>query len=105
MHVMIGNVIIFIGVAMVFIGMLGFYRFKEFNSKLLAAATIDTTALITVLLGAMIRSGFSWAMLKITLILAISLVLNPVITSKIALGAKISDERDAQCGKNWRDTK
>jgi len=94
MNVIIGNIIIGIGVLMVFIGMFGFYRFSDFNAKLLASATIDTTALITVLIGGMIRSGLSWATLKIALILAICLVLNPVITSKIALGAKINEERD-----------
>lgn len=93
MNVVIGNVVIGVGVVMVFIGMYGFYKFDDFKSKLLAAATIDTTALITVLIGAMIRSGFRWVTLKIMLILMISLILNPVVTSKIALGAKTNEER------------
>ena len=88
MNVIIGNIIIGMGVVMVFIGMLGFYRFKDFYSKLLAAATIDTTALITILIGAMIRSGVTWFTFKVALILAIVLVLNPVVTSKIALSAR-----------------
>lgn len=88
MNVIIGNVIIGIGVVMVFIGMLGFYRFKDFYSKLLVAAIIDTMAVITVLIGAMIRSGLTWFTLKVILILAIILVLQPVVTSKIALSAR-----------------
>ena len=88
MNVIIGNIIIGIGIAMVFVGMLGFYRFKDFYSKLLAAAIIDTMALVTVLIGAMVRSGFTWFTLKVALILAIILVLNPVSTSKIALSAR-----------------
>lgn len=88
MNVIIGNIIIGIGIVMVFIGMLGFYRFKDFYSKLLTAATIDTMALITVLIGAMIRSGITWFTFKLALILAIVLVLNPVVTSKIALSAR-----------------
>ena len=91
MNVLIGNIIIGMGVAMVFVGMLGFYRFKDFYSKLLTAATIDATALMTVLIGAMIRSGLTWFTLKVILILAIVLVLNPVITSKIALSARNND--------------
>ena len=93
MNVIIGNSIIGAGVLMVFIGMYGFYKFDDFKSKLLASATIDTTALITVLIGAMIRSGVTWFTLKAALILAIILVLNPVVTSKIALGAKTNEDR------------
>jgi len=88
MNIIIGNVLIGIGVVMVFIGMLGFYRFKDFYSKLLVSATIDTMAIITVLIGAMVRSGVTWFSFKVILILAIILVLNPVSTSKIALSAR-----------------
>ena len=95
MNVYIGNVVIGLGVAMVFVGMYGFYKFKDFKSKLLVSATINTMGVITVLLGAMVRSGLTWFTLKVALILAISLLLNPVVTSKIALGAKTSEDRDA----------
>ena len=88
MNVLIGNIIIGIGVSMVFVGMLGFYRFKDFYSKLLVAATIDTMALITVLIGAMVHSGITPFTFKVILIFAIVLVLNPVTTSKIALSAR-----------------
>lgn len=95
MNVIIGNLIIGVGVGMVFIGMYGFYKFKDFKSKLLASATIDTMALLTLLIGAMVRSGVTWFTLKVALVLAIALMLNPVVTSKIALGAKTNEERKA----------
>ena len=88
MNVIIGNIIIGSGIVIMFIGMFGFYKFKDFYSKLLVAAAIDTMALITVLIGAMVRSGVTWFSFKVTLILAIVLVLNPVSTSKIALSAR-----------------
>ena len=93
MNEAIGNVMIGFGVVFVFVGMYGFFRFKDFKAKLLASATIDTMALLTVLIGAMIRSGFSWFTLKVLLILAIVLVLNPVVTSKIALSEKTNEDR------------
>ena len=96
MNVIIGNFIIGIGVIIMFIGMLGFYRFKDFYAKLLVAATIDTMALITVLIGAMVRSGITWFTFKVALILAIVMVLNPVSTSKIALSARNSDVRNEE---------
>lgn len=93
MNVIIGNIIIGAGIVFMFIGMFGFYRFKDFYAKLLVAATIDTMALLTVLIGAIVRGGFTWFSLKVILIMGIVLVLNPVITSKIALGARTNDER------------
>ena len=88
MNVIIGNIIIGAGIVIMFIGMFGFYRFKDFYSKLLVSATIDTMALVTVLIGAIIRSGVTWFSFKVALIFAIVLVLNPISTSKIALSAR-----------------
>jgi len=93
MNELIGNIIIGIGVLFVFIGMYGFFKFKDFKSKLLVAATIDTMALLTVLIGAMIRSGITWFTFKVILILAITMVLTPVVTSKIALSEKTNEDR------------
>ena len=93
MNELIGNVIIGFGVFFVFVGMYGFFKFRDFRSKLLVAASVDTMGLITVLIGAMIRSGLTWFTLKVALILAIALVLNPVITSKIALSEKTNEDR------------
>lgn len=94
MNLIIGNIIIVLGILMVFTGLYGFYKFKDFKSKLLVASAIDTMGLITVLIGAMVRGGATWFTLKVALILAISLVLNPVVTSKIALAAKTNEERE-----------
>lgn len=107
MNELIGNMIIGLGVSFVFVGMYGFFKFKEFRSKLLVAATIDAMALITVLIGAMVRSGITWFTFKVALILAIILVLNPVTTSKIALSEKNNEDRneaEAMCSPlNKRD--
>ena len=94
MNVLIGNIIIAAGIVIMFIGMFGVYRFKDFYAKLLVSATIDTMALITVLIGAMVRSGLSWFTLKVGLIIGIVLVLNPVSTSKIALSARNNNIED-----------
>lgn len=91
MNVIIGNIIIGAGILIMFIGMVGFYRFKEFYAKLLVSAIIDTMGLITVLIGAIVHSGFNWFSLKVILILGIILVLSPVSISKIALSARSSE--------------
>lgn len=93
MNELIGNIIIGIGVSFVFVGMYGFFKFKDFRSKLLVSTTIDAMALLTVLIGAMVRSGITWFTFKVVLIVAIALVLNPVTTSKIALSEKTNEDR------------
>jgi len=84
----IGNIFIFIGVAFAVIGLIGVYRFKDFYSKLLATSKIDTMAMITVLTGVIIRSGLNFFSLKVALIIFIVIIVNPVVTSRIALSAR-----------------
>ena len=84
----IGNILIFFGVAFAAIGLMGVFRFKDFYSKLLASSKIDTMAMITVLLGVAIRSGFNFFTLKIALILFIVIIVNPILASRIALSAR-----------------
>lgn len=86
--VTIGNILIFIGVCFSFIGLIGVYRFKDFYSKLLASSKIDTVAMVTLILGVAIRSGISWFTLKVLLVLAFILFINPIITSKVVLRAR-----------------
>ena len=93
MFEVIGNVFIAFGVGLVFVGMFGFFRFQDFYSKLLAASKIDATAMVTILIGVAIRSGFNWFTAKVLLILAIILVLTPIATSKIALSARNDEMR------------
>ena len=85
---LIGNSLIFIGVCFTFIGLIGVFRFKDFYSKLLASSKIDTVAMITLILGVSIRSGMSWFTLKALLILVLIIFINPIITSKVVLGAR-----------------
>ncbi|WP_162616366.1 monovalent cation/H(+) antiporter subunit G [Xylanimonas allomyrinae] len=89
----VGNVVIGIGVAVVVLGLVGLLRFKEFDLKLLAGAKIDTVGFIVIVLGAVIRSGFTWFSAKALLILAIVLLVNPVVTSTLAAGSRRSRER------------
>ncbi|GAB2469668.1 cation:proton antiporter [Xylanimonas ulmi] len=84
----VGDVVIGIGVAIVVLGLVGLVRFKEFDLKLLAGAKIDTVGLIVIVLGAVVRSGVSWLSAKALLILAFVLIVNPVVTSTLAAGAR-----------------
>lgn len=84
----IGNVLIFISVLVVFIGILGVYRFNNFYAKLLASSKVDTVAMITLIIGIMVRSGLNWFTLKVLLLLLLVIFINPIITSRIVLSVR-----------------
>ena len=84
----IGNILIFFGVVFAVIGLLGVLRFKDFYSKLLASSKIDTMAMLTLLAGVIIRSGLTFFSLKAALIVFIVIIVNPIVTSRIALSAR-----------------
>lgn len=99
MFAMIGNGLIFLSVCLIFIGLAGVFRFRDFYSKLIIGAKIDTVALVTLILGVAFRSGINWFTMKLLLIMAFVLLVGPVVTSKIALSAR-EDELQQQVDDN-----
>lgn len=86
----ISFVIIIIGVLFVTIGVIGIYRFKNFYSRALVASKVDTVGYITLMIGVILRSGFTHFSLKVFVILIITMILNPLITHSIVRSAHIS---------------
>lgn len=101
---LIGNIIICIGVLFVLLGVLGIYRFRNFYSRILVASKIDTVGFITICAGAIVRSGFTWFSLKVLLLVAVVMIINPVVTHAIARSAHYGglrmekEEKDASGG-------
>jgi len=87
----VGNALLLISVAFTFIGIFGVFKFDNFYAKVLASSKIDTTAMITLIFGVVIRSGFTWFSLKALLVLVFILFINPIVTSKI-VGSAREDE-------------
>lgn len=87
---LLGTIIIVIGVIFVTIGVIGIYRFNNFYSRALAASKVDTVGFITIIIGVILKSGFSFFTLKVLVILIISMLINPMITHSIVRSAKIS---------------
>ena len=102
MHV-IGYIMIIIGILFTYIGLYGIYRSKNFYSRVLSSADIDTMGLITVLLGVVFISGYSRFTLKVLLILAVLLIINPTVTSNIVSSAYFSGYRLKQEGEEQND--
>lgn len=87
---MLGTIIIYLGLAFVFIGVIGIYRFKNFYTRALVASKVDTVGYITLIIGIIIKSGLNAFSLKVLLILCISLLINPLVTHSVVRSAKIS---------------
>lgn len=83
----IGNIIIGIGVVFVLLGVFGLYRFRDFYSRILIGSKIDTVGFITICTGTIIRSGITWFSLKVMLLMAVVMIINPVITHAIVNSA------------------
>ncbi len=86
----VGYTLIVIGLVFVSAGLVGIYRFDSFYARVLSSADIDTIGLITVLMGVVCINGLTWFSLKVIVVLAVLLFLNPVVTSAIVNSAYYS---------------
>lgn len=60
MNIIIGTIIIWIGIAFIAIGVFSIYRFKNFYPRILVASKIDTVGNITLMIGIIIKNGFTF---------------------------------------------
>ncbi|PKM61172.1 MAG: cation:proton antiporter [Firmicutes bacterium HGW-Firmicutes-4] len=81
-----------ITVALVFmaLGVIGLFRFKDFYSRILISAKIETVGFLTIMIGFAILSGLSYATMKILLITLLVMITNPLSTHAIARSAFLS---------------
>lgn len=86
---LIANIIIIIGLIFTALGVFGTFRFNDFFNRILITAKVDTVGLITILFGYMIRTGFSFFMLKIFVALVLYIVTNPIATHSILRSADL----------------
>ncbi len=73
-----------------FFGLLGLFRFSNFYSRILISAKVETVGFLTIMIALMLFSGFTFASLKIFLILLLMVITNPLATHAIARSAYIS---------------
>lgn len=90
MRNIVGNLLISSGILFVFIGVAGIYRFRNFYSRALMAADVDTVGYITLMMGVIVKQGFSFFSLKVFFILVITLIVNPLVSHAIVRSAYIS---------------
>jgi len=94
------NIILIIGLIFISFGVFGLYRFKNFFTRILIASHIDTLGFIVLMIGVLVRTGISWFSAKVILIIAVSMLINPIITHSIARSAYYSGYRIEKESKN-----
>ena len=85
-----GNIIIYVGAIFIAFGVAGIYIFKNFYTRLLISAKIDTIGIITVIIGVAVKHGLGFFSLKTILLMGIILVINPLATHMVARSAWLS---------------
>ena len=85
-----GNIVIGVGVLFVLIGVVGILKFKNFYTRILVTAKIDTVGMITIFIGIAIRHGLSFFTFKVLLLMVVLMIVNPLATHMIARAAYLS---------------
>lgn len=86
----LGNIIIVIGLIFMAFGVIGMFRFKDYFSRVLIGGKVDTVGFITILIGLMLKNGFSYFSGKILLVFVLFILTNPIATHAITRSAHLS---------------
>ncbi len=84
---LISGLMIFAGVIVIIIGLIGLYRMPDFFTRLHAASVIDTLGTILILIGLMVYSGFNLVSVKLFLIMLFILFTTPTAAHALAKSA------------------
>ena len=80
----IGVAFIALGAAVMFIAILGLFRFRYVLNRMHAAAVGDSLGLFLILIGLMLLSGWQFKTLKLLFIMLIVWIANPVMSHLVA---------------------
>ena len=83
-------VLIFLGLALMLIGSLGITRLPDIYSRLQASGVSDIVGVVIVLLGFLVRSGFTASDGFLGLLAVFFFVTGPIVTHSIAKAAFLS---------------
>jgi multicomponent Na+:H+ antiporter subunit G len=86
----VGDIIILAGIAFIFFGVAGLIKYKDFYTRILVTAKIDTVGAMTIIIGVAVKHGFSFLSLKVMLLMLIMMIINPFVSHTIARSAYLS---------------
>lgn len=89
----LANAIIVVGLLFMALGVFGMFRFKDYFSRVLIGGKVDTVGLITILVGLILKNGFTFFSGKILLVLVLYIMTNPIATHAITRSAYLSGYR------------
>ena len=84
---LIGQGLVLFGLLVMAAGVYSVLRYREFYSRVVITAKVDTVGFITVLVGLALLEGASFAALKVGLIILFEMVTTPMATHAIARSA------------------
>ena len=87
-----GNILIYTGIIFMIFGIIGIFRFKNFYTRILLTAKIDTVGAFTLIIGIALKHGISYFSLKLLLLIVLMIILNPLVAHIIARSAYLSDK-------------
>lgn len=84
---LVGQAVVVVGLLFIATGVYSVLRYREFYSRVVITAKVDTVGFITVLLGVVILEGFTFVSAKVLLIVAFEMMTSPLSTHAIAHSA------------------
>ena len=90
-----GEVITILGIIFILFGFIGIIRFKNFYTRILVTAKIDTVGAITIFIGLAVRNGLGFFSLKVLLLMVLLMMVNPLASHMIARSAYLSGYKPA----------
>jgi multicomponent Na+:H+ antiporter subunit G len=84
---LIGQGLIVIGLLFVATGVYSILAYKEFYSRVVITAKVDTVGFITLMIGVMVLEGFTFTSAKVFIIVIFEMLTSPVSTHAIAHSA------------------
>ena len=68
-------------------GVIGIFKYKNFYIRILVTTKIDTVGTFTLIIGIAVKNGFSFFSLKLLLLTALMMIINPLVSHMTARSA------------------
>ena len=75
-----GDIIIYAGIVFMLFGVIGIFKYKNFYVRILVTTKIDTVGAFTLIAGMAVRHGPGFFSLKLLLLIALMMIINPLTT-------------------------
>lgn len=77
---MISNLFIIAGLVFILIGIMGLFRLETLQARVMSSTLVDTVGYLLILIGMILKWGFSFVSLKIMVVIFLMLIINPLFT-------------------------